>query len=73
MNNIDCERIQHSYIKLPESFKYGKCQGREDDDICKKELNDKYIGVPPYLTGSKQSILSNTSKVILLNVTVCIM
>lgn len=62
----ECNRIQHSYIELPASFKFGQCSGREGDPICERELNDRYVGVPPLVRGRKIAIMPNLSKAILL-------
>lgn len=49
-------------MKLPENFKFGEATGRKTDPIAEKELNDLYVGAPPYLRSYKQAILANPAK-----------
>jgi hypothetical protein len=45
-HNIDTlERVNFSYVKLPDDFVYGEASGRRNYPIETRELNDKYIGV----------------------------
>lgn len=69
--SLACERVQYSYIKLPDTFKSGECSGRKDDPVAQTELNDIYVGVPPPQSSTKVAVLANPAKSMLLMVVDC--
>ena len=69
--NKDLERVQYSYAKLPETYKIAPCSARKGDAICKENLNDKYVGIPPHRLDDKASQSYNPSKQEVLKVAEC--
>lgn len=54
------ERVNFSYVRLPESYKYGEASGRKACPISTRELNDKYMGVAQKIHSKSLGIMGMT-------------
>ena len=56
-------------MELPEEFKFGKASGRDRCEISRNELNDRFVGVAPFVKpGTLEGLTTNDSKNALLRV-----
>ena len=74
-NSVDIdtlERVNFSYVRLPEDYFVGESSGRRDCAISRMELNDRFIGVAQMVHAQKEGLTDNESKNTLLRVSPCL-
>lgn len=67
------ERVQYSYVKLPEGYNMGLFTKMIPGSIPAAEINSTLIGVPPPNSAQAPANTSNPSKQILMEVTIVIL
>jgi histone deacetylase complex regulatory component SIN3 len=67
-SKIDLNRLQHSYVEIPENCKLDTCSGALGDPICEQNLNSKYIGLPPFEFSEIEALTTNQYKLSLIKV-----
>lgn len=62
------ERVNFSYVKIPDDYPIGESTGRKNCPISHRELNNKYIGVAQHVRADFEGMTDNDCKHALLKV-----